>query len=130
MDVQQLRARNRFDVTLRSGLSLTIEIPNMLDCMIAVNIPVPVLEHLRQVNEAAIHPNGKQAKALSLEELGHVRAANIEGLRRAVKALEGTVLEVPLTTEDVLSGFTDDEQEELLEYLNRKRTDPKAGAPT
>ena len=45
MNAAELRARNRHDVTLKSGLSLTIELPDMLDCMIAVEMPMPVIKH-------------------------------------------------------------------------------------
>ena len=136
MNAAELRARNRHDVTLASGLSLTIELPDMLDCMIAVEMPMPVIKHIRELEKTrrAAESNGgppldEEDDDLSLEELGHIRRANREGICRAVKAIDGESLEVPLTVEDV-AGFTDEERDELTDYIQRVKPVPKAGALT
>lgn len=131
MDARQLRDRRRVDAELKSsGLKLTLELPNMLDCMIAVNVPLAVVKRVQEIALAAASPNGREPEALELVDLGHIRAANIEAVRRAVKALDGEPLAEPLTTEDVLQGFSEDELTEIMGYLNRDTSVPKAPSPT
>lgn len=133
MNAQQLRERNRYTVTLKSGLSVTIEPPDMLDCMIDAEIPMPVIHHLRAIGKEKADANGQVddesiADELSLEELGHMRRANLQAVCRGVKALEGEELEEPLTLADV-AGFTPEELNELVDYLKRNVPLPLAGSP-
>jgi hypothetical protein len=134
MNAAELRARNRFDVTLASGLRVGLELPNMLDCMIAAHIPMPVIRHLNEINKLqekqAANGGGEfdMIEHLDIEELGAMRGANKEGIRRAVKALDGEELAEPLTLDDV-DSFTSSEQEELIALLNRDVPIPKAEAP-
>lgn len=124
MDAAALRARHRFDTTLKSGLNVSLELPNMVDCLIAVNA-VGILEYL---SDPKRQENGGKSREATLEDIRETREANVEMIRRAVKALDGE--DVELSAEDVRIGFTEEEQSELLEFINRKRSAPLAASPT
>ena len=122
MDARELlRARSRFDETLPSGLTVTIRLPRIRDCIIAGHVPLPVFAHLVEVASS----NGGTPE-VSPEDAEHMARFQDEIVRRAVVAIEGEPIE--LTLEDV-KEFGQDDYDRIVQVATRERTSPLAGSP-
>ncbi len=120
--LEELRKRNRFEETLPSGLNVTLRLPRIRDCIIAGNVPLPVLQHLME----SAKQNG-DAPETSMEEAQAMARFQDEIVRRSVVALEGEA--VSLTLEDVAELHQDD-YDRIVAVATREETSPKAGTPT
>ena len=124
--LEKLRARNRIEVTLPSGLKVTLRLPKLIDYLsIMGSLPTPLLEKA----EAASEDGDQEAAGRELIE----QAAWDERLTiaRTLDALVNiTVVAVegePVTAEDKVADDLD--QEDCLvvvQYAQRRLTDPKA----
>lgn len=123
--LERLRAANRADVTLQSGLNVTIRLPDLQECLVAGEIPFPVLQ---KMTAQATNGNGK-AKAsepdLSSADLRHMIRYQRELIRAAVVGIDGEALTEPLTDEDITDVFTDTEDRaEVVAYAQREKPLP------
>jgi hypothetical protein len=105
------RIRKRYDVTLPSGLNVTIRLPRMRDCILAGNVPLPVMRHLQEIATQ----NG-DAPELSSEESTHIARFQDEIVLRTLVAIEGD--EVDMTREAV-SELDQDDYDALVAYGTR-----------
>jgi hypothetical protein len=118
--LELLRSRNRFDVTLPSGLNVTIRLPRIRDCVIAGSVPLPVLQHIQAVasdGETALTPDEMAAGARFQDEIA----------RQTLVAIDGEV--VTLMQAD-LSDLAQEDYDALVSYGLRATPIPKAGALT
>jgi len=115
------RLRKRYDVTLPSGLNVTIRLPRIRDCIFAGNVPMPVMKHLQEIATQ----NG-EAPELSSEETAHVANFQDQIVLQTLVAIEGE--EVTMTPEAV-SELEQEDYDELASYGTRAKELPKAGAP-
>jgi hypothetical protein len=124
--VELLRARNRFDVTLPSGLNVTIRLPRLRDCILAGDVPLPVLERMSKLSNG----DGKKTKPeerLSPEETRHVARFQDEVVRATLVAIEGQEVEMTL---EAVNELEQDDYDALAGYGTRAVVIPKAGAST
>ena len=121
--LELLRSRNRFEETLPSGLNVTLRLPRIRDCIIAGQVPLPVLEH---VMKAASSSNG-DTPDISPEETAHMARFQDEIVRRSVVAIEGEP--VSLALEDV-SEFSQEDYDRIVVVATRQETSPKADTQT
>ena len=122
--LELLRSRNRYDDTLPSGLTVTLRNPRLRDCILAGNVPLPVLTHVMQL--ASTTQNGDSPE-VSNEEAAHMARFQDEIVRQAVVAIEGEP--VSLTADDI-SEFSQDDYDRIVALATRQETSPKAGTPT
>jgi len=85
------KLRKRYDVTLPSGLNVTIRLPRIRDCIFAGNVPMPVMKHLQEIATQ----NG-DAPELSSEESAHIARFQDEIVLRTLVAIEGEEVEMTL----------------------------------
>lgn len=116
-----LRARNRFDETLPSGLTVTIRLPRVRDCIVAGQVPLPVLTHLVEVASQ----NG-DSPPVSMEDTAHMTRFQNEIVRRAVVAIEGQP--ITMTLEDV-DEFSQEDYDHIVELAIRERNPTPASSP-
>lgn len=112
--LEALRAKNRTDVKLPSGLLVTIRLPRIRDCIIAGDVPLPVLAKMDVATEDAVAD-------LSADEMRALAAFNDELVKMAVVAIEGE--DVALSLEDV-GEFEDDDYNEIAAYASRQKPLP------
>jgi hypothetical protein len=114
--LEVLRSRNRFEETLPSGLSVTLRLPRLRDCILAGQVPMPVLQHVMKTAS-----NGNEA-AISTEDAAHMARFQDEIVRRAVVALEGQPVE--LSAEDV-GELSQEDYDRIVEVATRQAPAPK-----
>lgn len=122
--LERLRAANRHEVTLPSGLAVTIRLPRMRDCVLAGDVPLPVFEALDRAQQAAAA--GEDAEPLSAEELRYLAQFQDEVVRAAIVAVEGEA--VALTSEDV-ADLDEADYVQVVAWATRSQPIPKAGEP-
>jgi len=113
------RLRKRYDVTLPSGLNVTIRLPRIRDCIFAGNVPLPVMRHLQEIATQ----NG-DAPELTSEESAHIAHFQDEIVLRTLVAIEGE--EVDMTREAV-SELDQEDYDALAAYGTRAT--PLAASP-
>ena len=113
--LEALRAKNRFDEVLPSGLNVTIRLPRIRDCILAGGVPLPVLDHL--VKAAS---NGG-ASTISNEDAAHMARFQDEIVRRSVVAIDGAP--VSLMSEDV-AEFSQDDYDRIVALATRQESVP------
>lgn len=127
------RAANRADVTLPSGLRVSLKLPDLQECLAAGEIPMPLLRLMREAakemnGDPAPNRNGKRKaadKELSSADLKHMIRYQREMIRASVIALEGEPLDNPLTDEDIADVFVDPEDRaEVIAYAGRDKAFP------
>ena len=118
---QQAQPPQRLEVTLPSGLAVTLRRPRLRDCILAGGVPLPVLDHL--VKAAA--SNG-DAPAVSNEDAAHMARFQDEMVRRSVVAIDGQPVE--LTAEDV-GEFSQEDYDRVVEIATRADVSPLAASP-
>ena len=115
------RIRKRYDVTLPSGMNVTIRLPRLRDCILAGQVPMPVMKHLQ---ELASSPNGSDPE-LSPEETAHIARFQDEIVLRTLVAIEGEDVEM---TPEAVAELDQEDYDALAAYGTRAT--PLAGAPT
>jgi len=113
------RLRKRYDVTLPSGLNVTIRLPRIRDCIFAGNVPLPVMRHLQEIATQ----NG-DAPDLTSEESAHIAHFQDEIVLRTLVAIEDE--EVDMTREAV-SELDQEDYDALAAYGTRAT--PLAASP-
>ena len=119
--LELLRSRNRYDVTLPSGLNVTIRLPRLRDCIIAGNVPLPVLKHLQDASS-----NGGQPE-LTPEEMGSMARFQDEVVRQTLIGIDG---ETVTMTPEAVADLEQEDYDALVSYGTRVLPVPKAGIPT
>jgi len=120
--LEERRAARIGDVTLKSGLNVTIQLLRVQDFIAAGDMPMPVLEDLQRKAEAKKSSNGDVSEAdvlkdLSLEDLRHSMAFNDTIVRLSVIGMEGEPVE--LSPEDV-KLLDAEECTEIVAYAMRQ----------
>jgi hypothetical protein len=113
------KLRKRYDVTLPSGMNVTIRLPRIRDCIFAGNVPLPVMRHLQEIATQ----NG-DAPELTSEESAHIARFQDEIVLRTLVAIEGE--EVDMTREAV-TELDQDDYDALVAYGTRAT--PLAASP-
>jgi len=119
-----LRQQNREEVTLESGRRYTIRRPDVMRLMAFGDIPLPALK-----DAAAAEANGAteteddSKRQLTMQAMYDF---NDRILAEGIEQIDGTDVEM---TREAVRLIPEDEREELLEYLKREKTSPKAGSP-
>ncbi len=118
--LQTMRDAITADLTLKSGLNVTGELPRVRDCLIAGDIPLPVLV---EMEKRAKNPS-EDAPEPTNDELAVVAAFNDNLVLAFVKAIEGE----PVTlTHDDLRVFDEDDFNEMVLYASRAKPLPGKG---
>lgn len=113
--LEQLRAANTGTVTLPSGLEVTGTLPRVRDCLIAGDIPLPVLAHIEQRAKNEPDPD------LSADELRAVASFNDNLVLAFVTHIGGE----PVTLEPSdLAVLAEDDFNELVLYASRAKPLP------
>lgn len=110
--LERLRASRRRDVELASGLKVTLRRPSMRDCLIAGDIPLPVLSKM----EAQAGGVGVEMTA---DELRHMARVQDEFVRRSVVLIDQEDVDLSEVA-DLSDVFSDDERLEILAYAQRQ----------
>lgn len=118
--LELLRSRNRFEETLPSGLRVTLRLPRLRDCILAGQIPIPVLA---QVMESATSSNGDTPE-VSAETATQMARFQDEVVRRSVVAIEGEPVDLPLET---VVEFSQADYDFIVAFATRES--PKAVTP-
>ena len=105
------RLRKRFDVTLPSGMNVTIRLPRIRDCIFAGNVPLPVMRHLQEIATQ----NG-DAPDLTSEESAHIARFQDEIVLRTLVAIDGVEVEM---TREAVSELEQDDYDALVAYGTR-----------
>lgn len=105
------KLRKRYDVTLPSGMNVTIRLPRIRDCIFAGNVPLPVMRHLQEIATQ----NG-DAPELTSEESAHIARFQDEIVLRTLVGIEGE--EVDMTREAV-TELDQDDYDALVAYGTR-----------
>jgi hypothetical protein len=105
------KLRKRYDVTLPSGMNVTIRLPRIRDCIFAGNVPLPVMRHLQEIATQ----NG-DAPELTSEESAHIARFQDEIVLRTLVGIGGE--EVDMTREAV-SELDQDDYDALVAYGTR-----------
>ncbi len=111
--LERLRARNRGELKLECG-TVSLRRPSMRDCILAGNVPLPVLEKLDK---------GGQAEMTS-DDLAAMARVNDELVRRAVLAIDGEPVDLSEVA-DLSDIFTDDERDAIAAFAQRKDAEGK-----
>ena len=109
-------------ITLPSGTVVTLRVPSLRDCLIAGDIPLPILEKLTKAVEASQKKGGKPLD-LSSDDLRHDDQFDRAVVSRSVVTVDGE--EVSLSLEDVASIPAQD-RAQILGYCVRKFSLPLA----
>ena len=115
-----LKLRKRYDVTLPSGLNVTIRLPRIRDCILAGQVPLPVMTHLQQVATQ----NG-DAPELTIEETTAIARFQDELVRRTLVAIEGEAVEM---TPEAVGELEQEDYDALAEYGSRAKSPLVAGS--
>jgi len=105
------RVRKRYDVTLPSGMNVTIRLPRIRDCIFAGNVPMPVMKHLQEISTQ----NG-DAPELSSEESAHIARFQDEIVLRTLVAIEGEEVEM---TQEAVAELDQEDYDALASYGTR-----------
>lgn len=109
--LERRRQANRHDVTLPSGLAVTIRLPRLIDCILAGDVPATVLSSM---------DGGTEQQEASLEQMRANKAFNDRLVCEAVVAIEGE--DVKLTPADLADVFTAEEDiTEVVAYASRAK---------
>lgn len=123
--LELLRERNRYDVTLPSGLAVTIRLPRLRDCILAGDVPLPVLEHMAEMAKAT---DGEQPEQqLSREETQHIARFQDEVVLRTLVAIEGQEVRM---THDAVTELEQEDYDALVAWGTRAVAVPKADGQT
>jgi hypothetical protein len=133
--LQLLRARNRHDVILGTGLEVTLRLPNLKQCVFAGGIPMPVVaEWASQATTNGKRKEPKPDPERELETARHMMRYQQEVVRASLLSI-GQFLgegEIPLdVTTEIVEALQEEEFDEVFAYGSRAKPLPtKAGATT
>jgi len=113
------RIRKRYDVTLPSGMNVTIRLPRIRDCIFAGNVPLPVMRHLQEI----ANQNG-DAPDFTPEETAHIARFQDEIVLKTLVAIDGVDVEM---TREAVSELEQDDYDALVAYGTRAT--PLAASP-
>jgi hypothetical protein len=116
------KIRKRYDVTLPSGMAVTIRIPPLRECVLAGKVPLPVLGELQKKMMAG--GNGDEPET-TLEDARQLAAFQEILIMKTLVAIEGE----PVTmTPEAVAELDQDDYNELVSYGWRTKS-PLAPAP-
>ena len=115
------RIRKRYEVTLPSGMNATIRLPRLRDCIIAGEVPLPVLKHLQDAASNGGVP------VLDADELAAAARFQDEIVRQTLVAIDGDTVTMTL---EAVSDLEQEDYDALVSYATRVVPVPKAGALT
>ena len=107
--LDRMRERNRKELTLPTGLKVTLRRPSMRDAILAGNVPLPVL--------AKLDPSGAKTEEMTTEDLRHMAHVNDELVRRAVIAIDGESVDMA-EVEDLSDVFSDQERDAIVAWVS------------
>jgi len=113
------KLRKRYDVTLPSGMNVTIRLPRIRDCIFAGRVPLPVMKHIQEIATQ----NG-DTPDLSPEESEHIANFQDEIVKRTLVSIEGEDVEM---TREAVSELDQDDYDALVAYGTRAT--PLAASP-
>lgn len=113
------KLRKRYNVTLPSGMNVTIRLPRIRDCILAGRVPLPVMQHLSQLAAQ----NG-DAPVLTPEESEHIANFQDEIVKRTLVGIEGEEVEM---TREAVAELDQDDYDALVAYGTRAT--PLAASP-
>jgi hypothetical protein len=118
------RIRKRYDVTLPSGMNVTIRLPRMRDCVIAGRIPMPILEHVRKLaaGDGDVTPLSPE---MQLEDSAATARFHDEVVLRTLVAIEGEPIEM---TPEAVSELEQADYDDLVAYGTRDKS-PLVASP-
>ena len=108
------RLRKRYDVTLPSGLAVTIRLPRLRDCIRAGNVPMPVMQYLSEQAEK-VEANGQPAE-FTAEQMEHLARFQDEVVRQTLVAIEGEPVEM---THEAVVELDQEDYDALAAYAMR-----------
>ena len=109
------KLRKRYDVTLPSGMNVTIRLPRIRDCVIASRIPMPILKHVKEARES----NGDltpMTPEMQAEDQAASARFNDEIVRQTLVAIDGEPVDM---TREAVTELEDDDYEALVGYGTR-----------
>jgi hypothetical protein len=113
--LEALRLKNRADVTLPSGLAITIRLPRLRDCIVAGDVPLAVLERAEKADKT------KATTKLSNTDIAALGRFQDELVRAAVVAIDGE----PVTLERAdVAEFSEEDYDEIRAYAMREKALP------
>jgi thymidine phosphorylase len=124
--LERLRASRRADVTLPSGLEVTIQLLRVQDFIAAGDVPMPVLESIRAKASTNGDVNEKDVlEALTTEDLRHSMQFNDTIVRLTVVAIEGETVQL---SEDDVKLLDAEDCTEVVAYAMRTKALPGKAA--
>jgi hypothetical protein len=114
------KAKGVHDVVLEDGTNVGLRLPNITDCIIAGEIPMPVITRLQRPNGDKPVP---EPEPITTEDLQHDRRYQAEMIRASVATFEGEP--IILTLEDV-AELPEEHRTEIFAYASRAKPLPKA----
>lgn len=123
--LERLRASREADITLKSGLNVTIRLLRVQDFIAAGDVPMPVLEEIskKAQGNGEVTP-GEALDGLTLEDLRHSIQFNDVIVRLSIIKMEGEP--VDLTAEDVKLLDAEDCSEVVAYAMRTKELPGKA----
>lgn len=112
------RLKKRYDVTLPSGLNVTIRLPRIRDLILAGAVPLPVMEHLKRDLVAKKEQNG-DAPEVSLEQMVQGARYQDEIVRQTLVAIDGEPVEMTL---EAVQELEQEDYDALAEYGSRVKS--------
>lgn len=107
------RLRKRYDVTLPSGLNVTIRLPRLREAVYSGGVPVPIMQH---VGEKLSASNGETASDLTPEEVATIAAFQDQIVLRTLVAIEGEPVEMTL---EAVAELDQEDYDALANYGTR-----------
>lgn len=124
--LELLRERNRYDVTLPSGMAVTIRLPRLRDCILAGDVPLPVLEHMAEMAKAT-DGEAAEPQQLSREETQHIARFQDEVALRTLVAIEGQEVRM---SHDAVAELEQEDYDALVAWGTRAVAVPLADGQT
>lgn len=109
------RIRKRYDVTLPSGMNATIRLPRIRDCIIAGRVPMPILEHVKNVATG----NGDTpplSPEMQMEDAVATARFHDELVRQTLVAIDGEPVEM---TPEAVTELEQEDYDALVRYGSR-----------
>lgn len=110
------KAKACTEVTLSSGVTVGLRLPNIRDCIISGDIPLSVVDKMQKVATASPKKGAPKAPDLTTEDLQHDARFQSEMVARAVVSIEGQP--VTLTVADV-GDLPEVDRDEIWRYAAR-----------
>jgi hypothetical protein len=112
------RLRKRYDVNLPSGMNVTIRLPRIRDCIIAGQVPMPILEHIRKL-AASNGDTPPLSSEMQMEDAAATARFHDELVRQTLVAIEGEPVEMTL---EAVTELEQEDYDALVEYGSRAKS--------